>query len=131
MEERDRRKKRRFERLDAYEEFAALTMAVALGETPHVSDELLRSLHRVEIRFSPATGKLAFLAYSASLNTLRETQNAEGIKGKQEVDSHAEQKLNETRNEWGKARDKFIKSAREEISSSENLTATIPNKGLN
>jgi hypothetical protein len=105
--EREIGEQRRLERLDAVEEFAALTMALTLTGKNFNSDELLRSLHRVEMRCSPSTGDVAMDLYADSLILMRELEKPEEARGEYD---RKQKKYDETRK-------RFRDLAREEIRS--------------
>ena len=104
--------KRRLERLDAYEEFASVTMLIATGEGKSVEAEaLMRSLHRLEMRVSPETGAAARELYSASVNLANEADKPDETRNKNEV-----KRLS---NEVYQLRNKLIDLAHKENISSE------------
>jgi hypothetical protein len=107
--EREIGEQRRLERLDAVEEFAALTMALTLTGKNFNSDELLRSLHRVEMRCSPSTGDVAIDLYADSLTLMRELEKPEEARDREEYDRKEKK--------YAESRKRFRDLAREEIRS--------------
>ena len=111
--------KRRLERLDAYEEFASLTMLIATGQSESLEGErLVSNLHQLEIRVSPDTGEAAKQLYSACVNLAREAEKPD--------ETRDEKEYKRLSNEFAQVRNEFINLAHNEIISSETSLVQKP-----